>query len=328
MNTCIRGQSARKEKININYTGIFASAGCLLLLISPEVSIAAAKKGMALWWDTVVPSLLPFFICTDMLLSAGVHAAAGRIFERPVSFILGVPGEAAFVFMSSILSGYPTGAKIIGEMRRNGAVSRDEAQSMLNFCSTSGPLFTVGAVGMGMLGDKHMGYIILVSHCISALLTGLLLNPYSVLNRSHKEHYIRHDVNAEEYSDVRVMQAITGAVLRSLKTIGMIGGFIVIFTIITQFIINTCKNESAVQVITCLSGILEMTVGCSSVCGIDALSKEMKAVFCSFLISFGGISVAAQTTGVLEGTDLSMREYIRAKLLHGLLSAFITIIWI
>ena len=45
-----------------NKTGAAAVAGCMMLLLSPQISVAAARKGMELWWSTVVPSLLPFFI--------------------------------------------------------------------------------------------------------------------------------------------------------------------------------------------------------------------------------------------------------------------------
>lgn len=131
-----------------NKTGIAAVAGCAMLLLSPQTSVEAARKGMELLWMTVAPSLLPFFIFTDMLMSAGIHRAIGRALRYPVSFLLGVPGEAAFVFVSSILSGYPSGARLTAELRRSGIITRDESRDMLNFCSTSGPLFIVGAVGL------------------------------------------------------------------------------------------------------------------------------------------------------------------------------------
>ena len=361
-----------------NKTGAAAVAGCMMLLLSPQISVAAARKGMELWWSTVVPSLLPFFIFTDMLMAAGVHRAIGQALRRPVSFLLGVPGEAAFVFVSSILSGYPTGARLTAELRRSGSITKGQARDMLNFCSTSGPLFIVGAVGTDMLGDCRAGYIILAAHCTGAIVTGIIMNPGSLLNRADKRNaalysdvsynsrshknksykseiyrngkpFEAHNAHKMEDASAGVMQAATDAVLRSLKTIGLIGGFIIIFTIITEYAARagdaaaiafasrapgaqTAASAEIAEIIhyitTAVSGILEMTVGCSRVCSMQEVGINIKTTLCAFLVSFGGLSVTAQTAGVLRGTDISMSHYIRAKLMHGLISAALTVIMI
>ena len=358
-----------------NKTGAAAVAGCMMLLLSPQVSVAAARKGMELWWNTVVPSLLPFFIFTDMLMAAGIHRTIGRELKRPVSFLLGVPGEAAFVFVSSILSGYPTGARLTAELRRSGSITQDQARDMLNFCSTSGPLFIVGAVGTGMLNDCRAGYMILAAHCTGAIVTGMIMNPGSLLNRADKRNaalYSDVSYNSRSYKNesykneiytngkplkahkahkmedapAGVMQAASDAVLRSLKTIGMIGGFIIIFTIITEYAARagdaaaialasrapgaqTAASAEIAEIIhyitTAVSGMLEMTVGCSRVCSMQEVGINIKTTLCAFLVSFGGLSVTAQTAGVLRGTDISMSHYIRAKLMHGLISAALTV---
>ena len=142
------------------------------------------------------------------------------------------------------------------------------------------------------------------------------------------------------------MQAATDAVLRSLKTIGLIGGFIIIFTIITEYAARagdaaaialasrapgaqTVASAEIAEIIhyitTAVSGILEMTVGCSRVCSMQEVGINIKTTLCAFLVSFGGLSVTAQTAGVLRGTDISMSHYIRAKLMHGLISAALTV---
>lgn len=348
-----------KIKRRIKYadlTAVTAVTGCALLLISPQTSVAAAKKGMDLWWSTVVPSLLPFFIFTDMLMAAGVHRIIGRVFQRPVSFLLGVPGQAAFVFVSSILSGYPAGARLIGDMRRSGSITREEAECMLSFCSTSGPLFIVGAAGTGMLHDKNAGYMILAAHCAGALVTGMIMNPGSIINRQHKNMYSPgaseipygadavNDISPGRRIRTDVMQAATDAVMRSLRTIGLIGGFIVVFTIITEYvsIAGSALSDAVLSgapgarhagfiaqavhyITTAAAGLLEMTVGCSRISEMSGTGINIKITLCAFLISFGGLSVTVQTAGVLRGTDISMAGYIRAKLMHGLISAAIVV---
>ena len=47
---------------------------------------------------------------------------------------------------------------------------------MLALCNNSGPLFMIGTVGIGILGNPKAGYIIAISH----LLGSLYLASYSV----------------------------------------------------------------------------------------------------------------------------------------------------
>lgn len=67
-----------------------------------------------------------------------------------------------------IISGYPIGAKIVTEFRKNGDCSRAEAERLLAFTNNSGPLFIIGTVGVSMFGNTliriittHNSYIIL-----------------------------------------------------------------------------------------------------------------------------------------------------------------------
>ena len=92
---------------------------------------------------------------------------------------------------------------------------------------------------------------------------------------------------------------------------------------------QTAASAEIAEIIHCIttavSGILEMTVGCSRVCSMQEVGINIKTTLCAFLVSFGGLSVTAQTAGVLRGTDISMSHYIRAKLMHGLISAALTV---
>ncbi|MCI8284830.1 MAG: hypothetical protein HFE90_06125 [Firmicutes bacterium] len=366
--------SLKKININTKITGekstlpaVAASIGCLLMIISPSLSLSAAKKGIELWAGTVIPSLLPFFICTDILIKTGVHVIIGRLFEKPVRFLMGVPGEAAFVFVSSILSGYPTGARIISELKSEGNLSQKEAEHILSFCSTSGPLFIVAAVGAGMLNSPELGYIILISHYAAAIFTGIYFIPDSVLNRisldrigkgsrrtknkTSQEYGAKHSQTPNEnlrkisgaYSGKKgFAEILSEAILSSFNSIMIIGGYIIIFSMLTEYLAHFTsviseiflqngefyagKTDSAEFLSTIMGGLLEMTVGCKNVSQSGILPIKTTAVFCSFLISFGGLSVAGQTMSVLKGTEIRFGSFISFKLMHGLISACITVI--
>ena len=70
-------------------------------------------------------------------------------------------GIGAYAFIMGIISGYPVGAKIVTEFRKNGNCSRAEAERLLSFTNNSGPLFIIGTIGVSMFGNTLIRIIII-----------------------------------------------------------------------------------------------------------------------------------------------------------------------
>ena len=69
-----------------------AALFCLLaLLLLPEEGAQAARDALALCAQTVVPSLFPFFVCSQLFLQLGFAARLSRLLSRPVSRLLRLP---------------------------------------------------------------------------------------------------------------------------------------------------------------------------------------------------------------------------------------------
>lgn len=70
----------------------FILAGCMLLmLLHPEASLAAALRGLAIWWDVLFPSLFPFFVISEIMLGLGIVHLFGALLDplmRPSSVYL------------------------------------------------------------------------------------------------------------------------------------------------------------------------------------------------------------------------------------------------
>ncbi len=75
-------------------------------------------------------------------------------------------GIGAYAFIMGIISGYPVGAKIVTEFRKNGNCSRAEAERLLAFTNNSGPLFIIGTVGVSMFGNTLIRIIIIYNSYI------------------------------------------------------------------------------------------------------------------------------------------------------------------
>ncbi|MCL2456865.1 MAG: sporulation integral membrane protein YlbJ, partial [Defluviitaleaceae bacterium] len=136
----------------------------IFLLIFPQIILTAARDGLMLWFNNVLPSILPFMIATNMLISLGFVDVLSKFLAPIMQKIFGLPGAAGFGLIAGLTSGYPIGAKTAADLRRNGKLSAQEAQHLISFCNNAGPLFILGVVGAGMFENVRIGYILWAAH--------------------------------------------------------------------------------------------------------------------------------------------------------------------
>ena len=138
------------------------------IILFPTDSINAAKNGFSIWVDTLIPSLLPFIIAANLIVKLKFVDILGLVVNPLTRKLFNVSGKSSLIFAISTVSGYPVGAKLASELRQNNEISKYEAQRLVSFCSTSGPLFIVGAVAIGMFNNTALGYLILICHYLAS----------------------------------------------------------------------------------------------------------------------------------------------------------------
>lgn len=283
------------------------AACCILMVIFPTIALYSARKGISLWLSNVLPALLPFFICANFLQNIGV-----------IRFLK----SGVFPFAMSVLSGYPMGAKIVGDLKRQGEISLNEAKRLMSFCSTSGPAFMVGAVGAGMLGSGMLGGIIAISHYTGALINGLVYS--HILGKSDSP--MRQE---QLYGRQAGMQeSFTEAILSSFKALGVILAYIVLFMFVTDML-HMCGGFSlfeSQEMRALIKGFFEMTVGCGAAAECINTTNSVKCILCTAIMSWGGLSVLGQSMSMLSGTGISLRYLFVSKLTHSLFSAIVAFI--
>lgn len=289
------------------------------LVFMPSVCIAAARGGVELCLGVVVPSLLPFFICSKMLVQNGF----ARYISRPMQFIMrplfNVPGCGAFALVVGVLSGCPVGAKTVTELLKDGLCTKSEAQRMVCFCNNSGPLFIMGAVASGMLGYERIGGLLYASHVFSALLVGVCMS-----------FYRRGDVLVSASAPKRDERAtFSSVVAESVSLMGYVCGFVIFFAVVVAIL----KQSGMIDIIggmsadkTCLGGMIygafEMTNGISALGAGRITASTLCAA--SFVLGFGGLSAILQVRGIISEYGLSTAVFAAAKLAQGAISAFVT----
>ena len=181
----------------------------LNMIISPAKFIAQGLNGISAWAFNVLPSVLPFMFFTKALSSLGQIEKLTRPFQRVTKTLFNTPPISFYSFFMAMLSGYPVGSKMIADLYMQGKITKDESYRMSAFCSTSGPMFIVGAVGVGMFKSSIIGYILFISHVFSAFLNGLIYRKLGCKksndkNKQNKNFQIEKSENKSENVDINI----------------------------------------------------------------------------------------------------------------------------
>lgn len=315
----------------------------ICLVIFSKTNLVAAKNGLILWANNVVPSLFPFFVITELLSHTNFIYYVGKAFDKIMRPLFNVPGECAFAFIMGLISGYPTGGKIVASLREQGICTKDEGDRMLAFTNNSGPLFIISFVGISLFGDTKTGLLLLTTHILAGITVGIILSKLSTKNSKNMPTLSKKAVNniskKEPITFSNLGKILGKSIQDAISTILMIGGFIVIFSVIIS-ILNQSKlldifsnllkpilsilglNLEFAKPI--LGGIIELTNGVNMVASIPIKAVSQNVILCAFLLGFGGISVLFQVSALLNKTDLSMKKYVIGKFMQGTFASIYT----
>ena len=318
------------------------------LVIFSNSALLAAKNGIALWANSVVPSLLPFFIATELLCSTSFVHDIGRTFEPFIKPLFNVSGEGGFAFIMGIISGYPTGAKIASRFWQDGICTKEECERLLSFTNNSGPLFIIGTVGISMFGNSTIGILLFITHVFASITVGIIFRFWKkgVASKSKSLYRVNSNLSSSfthsstsTISLLNLGEIIGNSITNSISTILVIGGFVILFSVI----ISILNASHIIQLLSftahpffsainlpvelsqyLLTGFLEITNGINGIVSVHLKTITINIVLASFLLGFGGLSVMLQVLSIISKTDLSPKPYIIGKLLHGVIAAIYT----
>lgn len=285
----------------------------LLLILQSNQVITAIQNALLLCYKTVIPSLFPFFVLSGMLTTGSFIKKVAKWLSPLMKPLFGVSGAGALPFAIGIISGYPMGAKMTTELYQEGAVTKEEAMRLLPFTNNSGPLFIIGAVGIGMLQNIKVGIFLYIIHILSALLVGLCFRFYKTENSiENRPSSFRSSAHAPTFSEI---------MSSSVNTMFLICGFIVFFSAISACLSPILDRLGSTSLY--IKSILEVTNGAHLITqtGFQAVTTIS---FLSFIIGFGGICVMLQVAGITTPAALSLKSYIYGKTLQGILGAILS----
>ncbi len=296
----------------------------VIIIFFPSAAVEGAREGLIIWYNTALPALFPFAAAMCLLSSLNFTVISGNILSPIGRKLFNLSADGFFVFLSGITSGYPIGIAMLCELYGSGRIEREEAIRLSLFCNNSGPLFILGSVGAVMLKNSRIGVYILICHYLSAVIIGVIAGLVFPPAPSRKK--------ALSYpTKPSFGSALSHSVETACRSMLNIGGFIVLFSVITKLLKITGIAHILTLPLTLLGqepemseaivlGLFEITKGCAD---IAALSSPFSPVIICMLVSFGGLSICAQSISFLAASRLPALPYIMGKTASAIIAPLI-----
>ncbi len=298
---------------------ICSVAVLLLLLWKPALSLEGARSGLSLWANVLLPTLLPFMLCSSAVTASGGIPLLTAPFRPVLSRLLGLSPEGCYTLLAGLVCGYPMGAKTCGDLLAGGRLSPEEARVLLAVSNHPSPMFLLGYVMAGMEAVCPVPLFLSAVYLPIFPAAFLAKRIYGFPSRkaSGKNTNPGKLPVCSGFSFDRDFMGCLDAMVR-------IGGYVLVFSILASYI-RALSPLPAVPG-ACLLGLIEITTGIQGL--KQTLSGAELAAALAFFSSFGGLSGIFQTKSVLgqeKNAGLSIRHYVIWKFIHaGLACLFLT----
>lgn len=300
-----------------------AVIGCLILVffLFPRIVSEAATGGLLLWFQVVLPALLPFLILSSVILELKLSDTVSRLLYPIFHRFFGISQAGCYPVVIGILSGYPLGAATVAEMLHRGRISQKEAQYILHFCNNASPMFLIEFIGVISLQWKQPLLVIILIYL--AAWTNAGLERFFLHNKNPGRQlfmgdsgYRKADLQAQ--GELSLIEILDESILHGFTVLAKVGGYIILFSILAALMEYLLPFQPEIKAV--IAGVLEITSGAEKIAGAS-FSAEVRMLLLIACSAFGGLSSVAQSASVLTGTGLSLRRYIFAKLRQALIAA-------
>lgn len=309
---------------------IFCTLLILQIIFTPKLCIDAALLGVNLFAKKVFPSLFPFLVVTGLMMGYNGVEIYSRVLGKFLCKPLRLPLQCTFALVISFLCGYPLGAKYSCELYEQGLIDLKTCQRLINIASNTSPLFAIGAVGISMLSSSYIGYLLLIANYISCFIMGVILPSKQFVT-------IKPTIKLSNKENKSIGNIIKDAMDSSIKTSLSVGGYVIMFCVITTIIKSNIIFDIAIRDISFIThidttllngiilGLIEMTNGCYLISNAS-VDMYIKVIVIGFFLGFSGFSIISQAHSFTYKHPLSMRVYITRKILQGFIGAALSAI--
>ena len=296
---------------------LMSAVALMLTFIYSDTAISAMSDGMKLCVSTLIPSLFPFMVLSELFVRSGAADIVGRIVGAPVSWLLGVSREGSVAWLLGVVCGFPIGMKCALSLYDRGKISRAELEHLSTFCNVPSSAFLIGAVGTSLFGSKNFGLVLYAAHIIASLMIGFVGRFY--FSGKRKEYFFG---SGAAESKQGAAKAFSESVTSSATSMLFICAFVVFFSSfvgILRYILEDMRIGVFAKFL--VFGFFEMTGGVSAASELP-VRYAIPAV--AIITGWSGLSVHFQLIGICGERKISLCPYFFAKIAGALLCAALT----
>lgn len=286
------------KKIYKNRLILVTLIGMLVFyLFNSNLVIVSILDYTEIFISKLFPVSFIFFIISSLLIDYGIISFLDRVFH--------VRTTNLYIFLVSMISGFPSGSKYIRDLYNKGLVDVRGANRMLMFSHFPNPLFMISSLTI-VINDRKI---------IRCLLLAVILSNFIILifSRKREEFKSTYTIN-DDFS-----KSLVKAIHNSLSVLITIYGVSIFFYLIACIIINTFAINGILYVIIC--GVFDLTKGIYS--SILVNNIYVRGIVVLLFISFGGISIHLQVKSILSDTPIKYKYFFIGRVIGTVLALII-----
>ena len=322
--TEIKGLTKEKKKpptfgLSGALFGAFSAFCLALILKNTEAAVQYVTRGLLLCARAVIPSLFPFMVLSELIVSSGAAQRIPSPLVAPFRRLFGLPSAGVCAVLLGLLCGFPVGARCILSAYKAGYLSSDEAERALTCSSPPSSAFLIGAVGVSLWSNRRFGTALYCVVLAVSLLTGILANLLKKDKPPKPPLALPFQASPQVQSPAKQFCA---AIASSVQGILSVCAYVVFFSAVTGTLNLVLGKYSVPQFFSAALGcVLEISGGISQA---SALGSPLHGAYlCAFAAGWSGLSVHCQMLSVCDKSGLSLRPYLLSKLLGGVLCALL-----
>ncbi|NLG04975.1 MAG: hypothetical protein GX567_14255 [Clostridia bacterium] len=288
---------------------MFLIVSILLCILYPKLTINGSVKGLQLWFNILLPSLLPYMILINLLKSCNGIGVIGTFLYPVFGRLFKISRLGCSTLIIGLLCGCPMGAKLLSEYVKEDQISIKEAEFLISICNQLSPAYLSGFLLSNISGKYELAiwkYLILMYG--PAFLFGI------IFRNKHTDTTLFSTKTISQCSH----KTLDEIIMDSCYSITKLGGYIIMFSIMGSFMEYFLKGIP--QELLCLGlGVLEITNGTEKIAG-STLHPLLKNVFMISLTNLSGISCIYQTKCMISESGISISKYVIGRLFQFLVS--------
>lgn len=293
-----------------------------LFLIFPIHTLNGAASGLLLWYNILLPNLLPFIIVTTLIIRTEAYIEISNLIGPYIGRLFQVSKEGSIAIIIGFLCGYPMGAKVINDLHSTDNISTKEAQYLLSFCNNTSPMFILSFFLLQILENQSLLIPVVIALYSAPLLMSCITRRIYKMNTTN---YMSQGQSTQKRSNTKIRFSfglLDEAIIDSILLIMKIGGYIMLFSIFITLSLAITNDKWTLLAYGI--PLLEITNGLELYQSVT--NPTLQYLCMIFLVSFGGLCSIGQTSCVITSDKIKVSHYFLQKIITAMIAVIISVL--